>query len=316
MALPPPAPDRTAVVTGASSGIGAAIARELAGRGHGVTLVARSESKLAELAAELRGSGVRAEVLATDLTDRAARAGLLDGHRCTIHWENLPGFVVLISSSAVGHSAALGNVSATSLMARTVVGAPVLPSLIAWEDFDGTNGAAVAGTTTDVGAKSWTAPRCTWSLASNKAKSTSGDCPLLINAATVNLSTEVKLFRNGKPVGYLVIALLVGGFVALAVGSSEALQAQALTSRPVGPRTFPHAVPHSPGAGNSVIANEALSQVVKKTCTGCHSQQRKVGNLVLEGFDVAQVRVNGTPTPDPGASAEPTPAPTPTPWRA
>lgn len=107
------------------------------------------------------------------------------------------GFVVLISSSAVGHSAALGNVSATSLMARTVVGAPVLPSLIAWEDFDGTNGAALAGTTTDVGAKSWTAPRCTWSLASNKAKSTSGDCPLLINAATVNLSTEVKLFRNG-----------------------------------------------------------------------------------------------------------------------
>ncbi len=78
MALPTPAPDRTAVVTGASSGIGAAIARDLAGRGHGVTLVARSADKLAELAAELRGSGVRAEVLATDLTDRSARAGLLD----------------------------------------------------------------------------------------------------------------------------------------------------------------------------------------------------------------------------------------------
>lgn len=78
MALPPPAPDRTALVTGASSGVGKAIARELARRGHGVTLVARSEGKLAELAAELRGSGVRAEVLATDLTDRAARAGLLD----------------------------------------------------------------------------------------------------------------------------------------------------------------------------------------------------------------------------------------------
>jgi short-subunit dehydrogenase len=77
MALPTPAPDRTAVVTGASSGIGAAIARDLAGRGHGVTLVARSADKLTELAAELRGSGVRAEVLATDLTDRAARADLL-----------------------------------------------------------------------------------------------------------------------------------------------------------------------------------------------------------------------------------------------
>jgi short-subunit dehydrogenase len=78
MALPPPAPDRTALVTGASSGIGEAIARDLASRGHGVTLVARSADKLAELAAELRGSGVRAEVIAADLTDRSVRASLLD----------------------------------------------------------------------------------------------------------------------------------------------------------------------------------------------------------------------------------------------
>ncbi len=77
MALPSPAPDRTAVVTGASSGIGAEIAKELAKRGHGVTLVARRAEKLAELAAELRGSGVRAEVVALDLADRSARAGLL-----------------------------------------------------------------------------------------------------------------------------------------------------------------------------------------------------------------------------------------------
>jgi short-subunit dehydrogenase len=77
MALPSPAPDRTAVVTGASSGIGAAIARGLAGRGHGVTLVARRADKLETLAAELRGSGVRAEVVAADLADRTARAELL-----------------------------------------------------------------------------------------------------------------------------------------------------------------------------------------------------------------------------------------------
>jgi short-subunit dehydrogenase len=74
MSLPPPAAGRAAVVTGASSGIGAEIARELVRRGHQVVLVARSEDKLALLAADL-GDG--AHVLATDLSDRAARAGLL-----------------------------------------------------------------------------------------------------------------------------------------------------------------------------------------------------------------------------------------------
>jgi short-subunit dehydrogenase len=78
MSLPPPAPDRTALVTGASSGIGEELARELARRGHGVTLVARREDRLRELAAELRAHGVRAETLACDLADRGARAELPD----------------------------------------------------------------------------------------------------------------------------------------------------------------------------------------------------------------------------------------------
>lgn len=74
MSLPTPAPDRTAVVTGASSGIGEAIARELARRGHVVTLVARREEKLRALAAEL---GDRAHVLPADLSKRSDRADLL-----------------------------------------------------------------------------------------------------------------------------------------------------------------------------------------------------------------------------------------------
>ncbi|HEV8065697.1 MAG TPA: SDR family oxidoreductase [Acidimicrobiales bacterium] len=77
MTLPAPAADRTAVVTGASSGIGAEIARQLASRGHGVTLVARSQSKLEELASEL-GKGVRANVLTADLSKADDRATLLD----------------------------------------------------------------------------------------------------------------------------------------------------------------------------------------------------------------------------------------------
>jgi uncharacterized protein len=77
VALPPPAPDATALVTGASSGIGAEVARELAKRGHGVTLVARREERLHELAGELsEGHGVRAEVIGSDLVDPAGRDAL------------------------------------------------------------------------------------------------------------------------------------------------------------------------------------------------------------------------------------------------
>lgn len=77
MAPRSPAPEHTALVTGASSGIGAELARELARRGHGVTLVARRRPEMERLADELRHLGVRVEVLPTDLTDPDARTELL-----------------------------------------------------------------------------------------------------------------------------------------------------------------------------------------------------------------------------------------------
>jgi uncharacterized protein len=77
MTLPSPAADRACLVTGASSGIGAEIARQLAARGHGLVLVARREEALSAVASEVAAAhGVRAEVLAADLTDDAARRAL------------------------------------------------------------------------------------------------------------------------------------------------------------------------------------------------------------------------------------------------
>ena len=68
MALPEPASISTALVTGASSGIGEQLARALSARGHHVTLVARRVERLERLAIELGN----AAVVPTDLADAAA----------------------------------------------------------------------------------------------------------------------------------------------------------------------------------------------------------------------------------------------------
>jgi uncharacterized protein len=78
VALPEPVASSTALITGASAGIGEATARELASRGHGVTLVARREERLRSLAGELSDRfGVRAEALGADLGSETARADLV-----------------------------------------------------------------------------------------------------------------------------------------------------------------------------------------------------------------------------------------------
>jgi short-subunit dehydrogenase len=121
--LPAPDPAATCLVTGASSGIGAAIARELAARGHGVTLLARHEDRLRQLAQDLVGTrGVRAEVLRCDLADPDDRADL------PARLEALDLRVdVLVNNAGLGTSgrfaelAAAGEVAQVKVMCEAVV---------------------------------------------------------------------------------------------------------------------------------------------------------------------------------------------------
>jgi short-subunit dehydrogenase len=77
MSLPKPSENTAALVTGASAGIGTAIAHELAARGHNVVLVARRRERLEKLASELSAEhGIRAEPLACDLGKATSRAKL------------------------------------------------------------------------------------------------------------------------------------------------------------------------------------------------------------------------------------------------
>lgn len=123
MTLPAPSPDRTCLVTGASSGIGAEIAKLLAAKGLGVTLVARREPKLRALAQELASKhGIRAEVVVADLTDESSRANIvaeLESRELAVN--------VLVNNAGLSTMGAVyrGEVAAELAMVRTDVEAVV-----------------------------------------------------------------------------------------------------------------------------------------------------------------------------------------------
>jgi short-subunit dehydrogenase len=87
---------RTVLVTGASSGIGAAVARALAARGDTVALVARRAERLDEVLADCRVSSAASERWAADLSDPAGAAKL-----ALAIWDHYDGLDVVINNAAV-----------------------------------------------------------------------------------------------------------------------------------------------------------------------------------------------------------------------
>lgn len=88
-------PQKTAVITGAGTGIGAAIAQRLAAKGWRVVLGGRRQEKLDEVATAIRRAGGVAETVAGDVTVAADVARLIDAAGPTLD--------ALIHSAGKGH---------------------------------------------------------------------------------------------------------------------------------------------------------------------------------------------------------------------
>ena len=73
-------PDRAALVTGGSSGIGLAVAGMLASEGYGLTIAGRRPDKLAAAAAELRAGGAEVEEVAGNLADEDTVKQIVAAH--------------------------------------------------------------------------------------------------------------------------------------------------------------------------------------------------------------------------------------------
>jgi short-subunit dehydrogenase len=91
----------TALITGATSGIGAGFARRLAEDGYELVLVSRDEGELKALAEELRATfGHSVEVLAADLTDPASRQVVVDRLALTHAVPDAPAPIDLLVNNA------------------------------------------------------------------------------------------------------------------------------------------------------------------------------------------------------------------------
>jgi NAD(P)-dependent dehydrogenase (short-subunit alcohol dehydrogenase family) len=102
--------ERAAIVTGASSGIGLAIARVLGEEGYGVTMAARRADKLEAAVAELLAEGFDVHGVAANVSEEEAIQHVVGAHR-----ERYKRLDVLINNAGVGFGASVGEIQTKHL---------------------------------------------------------------------------------------------------------------------------------------------------------------------------------------------------------
>src|SRR4051794_1720067 len=125
-------PDRVAVVTGVSSGIGEATAKALAREGYAVALAARREERIKELAEQIASSGGKALAVPTDVADQASAAALIETTKNELGSVdvliNNAGVMLLgpINGADIEHWQRMVNVNVLGLMYCTHAALPIM----------------------------------------------------------------------------------------------------------------------------------------------------------------------------------------------
>jgi NAD(P)-dependent dehydrogenase (short-subunit alcohol dehydrogenase family) len=102
--------ERAAIVTGASSGIGLAIAKMLGEEGHGLTIASRRPEKLEPAAEALRAAGVDVEAIPANLADEDSVKSVVQRHR-----ETYGRLDVLVNNAGLGIGAAVAEIETKRL---------------------------------------------------------------------------------------------------------------------------------------------------------------------------------------------------------
>lgn len=139
---------KTALVTGASRGLGPYIARALADRGMNLVLVARARDGLEAVAAQVRAGGVQAAVVPADVADPAAREALVREAEAAFG-----GVQVLVNNAGIESTffyhrlppEAIERVIAVNLVAPMLLTRLLLPGMLARREGHIVNIASLAG---------------------------------------------------------------------------------------------------------------------------------------------------------------------------